>query len=110
MTAQPLLDLDRPRSLRDPGQGTPADRRDTAPKRRAAPARPRPPDCANAKEGQTAPSPGDGGGAETDALSIALARPITNDVPLVPSQREDPINAESVGPTYRGSLLRPYCV
>lgn len=71
---------------------------------------PAPPDCANAKEGQTAPSPGDGGGAETDALSIALARPITNDVPLVPSQREDPINAESVGPTYRGSLLRPYCV
>lgn len=66
-----------------------------------------PQDCANAKEGQTAPSPGDGGGAETDALSIAPARPITNDVPPVPSQREDPINAESVGPTYRGSLLRP---
>lgn len=65
-----------------------------------------PPDCAYAKEEQTAPSPGGGGGAETYALSIALARPITNDVPPIPSQREDPINAGSLGPTYRRSLLR----
>lgn len=64
-----------------------------------------PPDCANAKEGQKTPSPR--GGAEADVLSIALAGPIRNDVPPVPSQREDPINVESVGPTYRSSLLRP---
>lgn len=51
-----------------------------------------PPDCANAKEGHTTPSPR--GGAEADALSIAFARPIRNDVPPAqstggPNQRRE---------------------